>query len=109
MLSRHELHVLQQIERSLSAEDPKLASTLLGHTLQRRARIIMGLAGMVFAAGILLLIAGVTSHWAVGVLGFVVMLGSASFAANLMQEHGSPGNLGSRAVGRSRGLLGPRE
>lgn len=77
-LSEEELRLLEQMERALVAEDPKLASTLRGAGLLRRARRQLILSGVAFVLGVALLMAGaVLRITAVGIAGFVVMLGSA--------------------------------
>ena len=80
-LSEEELRALEQMERALVQEDPKLASTLRGTNLRRAARRRAILAGVCFFAGIGLLMAGAISRQTiVGILGFVVMLVSATIA-----------------------------
>jgi hypothetical protein len=77
-LSEHEQRLLEQMERALYADDPKLASTLRGAHLRSydRRRVIGGAVGLLLGLGLLL--AGVASGKAViGVAGFLVMLGSA--------------------------------
>jgi hypothetical protein len=77
-LSEEELRLLEQMERALVAEDPKLASTLRGTTLRATARRRALLAALVFLVGIAVLMTGaVTQLIAVAVVGFLVMLGSA--------------------------------
>jgi hypothetical protein len=78
-LSEEELRALEQMERALVQEDPKLASTLRGTNLRRAARRRAILAGICFVAGIGVLMAGAIGRLTlVGVLGFVIMLASAS-------------------------------
>jgi hypothetical protein len=78
-LSEEELRLLEQMERALSEEDPKFASTLRGTTLRQAARRRAIFAGLVFAVGVTVMMAGaVSSYWPVGVLGFVIMLASAT-------------------------------
>jgi hypothetical protein len=80
-LSEEELRLLEQMERALVAEDPKLASTLRGTTLRATARRRALLAGGVFVVGVVVLMTGaVTKNTIVGIIGFVVMLGSAYLA-----------------------------
>jgi hypothetical protein len=85
-LSEEELRLLEQMERALVEEDPKLASTLRGTSFQRAARRRMILGGVILVAGIGLLIVAVLLDLSaiiqtvVGVLGFVVMLGGAILA-----------------------------
>jgi hypothetical protein len=77
-LSEEELRLLEQMERALVAEDPKLASTLRGTKLRKQARRQMILGVLAFVVGIAVLMGGaILSEPLVGVLGFVIMLGSA--------------------------------
>jgi hypothetical protein len=78
-LSEEELRALEQMERALVQEDPKLASTLRGTNLRRAARRRAILAGICFVAGLAVLMAGAIGRITlVGVLGFVVMLAAAT-------------------------------
>ena len=80
-LSEEELRLLEQMERALVADDPKLASTMRGTTLRATARRRALIAGVVFLVGVVVLMTGaVTKLTAVGIVGFVVMLGSAYVA-----------------------------
>jgi hypothetical protein len=80
-LSEEELRLLEQMERALVAEDPKLASTLRGTTLRRHARRRAYLATGAFVVGVIVLMTGaVMSQTIVGIVGFVIMLGSAYVA-----------------------------
>ncbi|MGN0065247.1 MAG: DUF3040 domain-containing protein [Nocardioides sp.] len=74
-LSEEELRLLEQMERALVEEDPKLASTLRGTSQQQvtRRRVVLG--GAVLVLGIGLLVVGVLmGQPLLGVLGFVVMV-----------------------------------
>jgi DUF3040 family protein len=93
-LSEEELRLLEQMEHALAAEDPKFASTLRGTSLRRSARRRAIAAGAVFVLGIGLLMGGVMSGkgalgFAIGIGGFVVMLGSATVALTAIrgQQH----------------------
>jgi hypothetical protein len=95
-LSEEELRLLEQMEHALAAEDPKFASTLRGTSLRRSARRRAIAAGVVFVLGIGLLMGGVMSGkgalgFAIGIGGFVVMLGSATVALTAIrgQQHAS--------------------
>ncbi len=94
-LSEEELRLLEQMERALVEEDPKLASTLRGTSFQRAARRRMILGGVILAAGVGLLILavlldqGVVVQTIVGVLGFVVMLGGAILALTSARAPGA--------------------
>jgi hypothetical protein len=80
-LSEEELRLLEQMERALVAEDPKLASTMRGATLRATARRRALFATVVFVIGIAVLMTGaVTKLIPVGIIGFVVMLVSAYVA-----------------------------
>jgi hypothetical protein len=85
-LSEEELRLLEQMERALVEEDPKLASTLRGTSLRRSARRRAILAGVCFAVGIAVLMTGaITEFWVVGILGFVIMLASATIAVTALR------------------------
>ncbi|TXL62829.1 DUF3040 domain-containing protein [Aeromicrobium terrae] len=77
-LSEEEARLLHQLEQSLAAEDPDFASTLRGSKFLAHNRRVAVLAVLGFVAGMALLLGGAVSAmtW-LGVLGFVVMLGSA--------------------------------
>jgi hypothetical protein len=79
-LSDHEQRLLEQIERALYAEDPKFATSVRGTDLRThyRRRLIRSAVG--FVVGLAILVAGVVTqafYLVVGVVGFLVMLGSA--------------------------------
>jgi hypothetical protein len=87
-LSEREQRLLDQIERTLSVEDPKLASVLRGAHRHRssRLRVIRGVA--IFASGLVLLVLGVgitslsstTGFLWLSAIGFLLMLGGAVLA-----------------------------
>lgn len=80
-LSEEELRLLEQMERALAAEDPKLASTMRGSRMRHHARRRAYIAGGVFLLGVVVLMTGaVTSQTIVGIVGFVLMLGAAYVA-----------------------------
>ena len=78
-LSEEELRLLEQMEQALAQEDPKFVSTLRGSSLERSARLRSFAAAGVFVLGVVMLMGGAVSQmtW-LGILGFVVMLGSAT-------------------------------
>ena len=108
-LSEEELRMLEQMERALVEEDPKLASTLRGTSFQRAARRRMVVGGVVLLAGIGLLIAAVLLELTaivqiiVGVLGFVVMLGGAILALTSARN---PGVASAKVRASGRGGFG---
>src|SRR3954454_13348000 len=78
-LSEEELRALEQMERALVQEDPKLASTLRGTNLRRAAQRRAVLSGVCFVAGLGVLMTGAIARMTVvGILGFVIMLVSAT-------------------------------
>lgn len=99
-LSEEELRMLEQMERALVEEDPKLASTLRGNAFHRQARMRAVLAGVVFAGGIALLLAGVIwQNPIVGVVGFVVMLAAAIVGVTALRAPATPASAeGERAA-----------
>jgi hypothetical protein len=85
-LSEEELRLLEQMERALVEEDPKFASTLRGTSLRRSARRRAIVAGFVFVVGIVVLMTGaITQLWPVGVIGFLIMLTSATVALSAIK------------------------
>lgn len=79
-LSDKEQQLLAQMEAALAADDPKLAHTLGGgatRSLHKRG-VTIAIVGLL--AGVVLLIAGMSSYWFVSVAGFIVMLASTALA-----------------------------
>lgn len=91
-LSEEELRLLEQMERALVADDPKLASTMRGTTLRASARRRALVAALAFVVGVVVLMSGaVTKTTWVGVVGFVVMLVSAYVALSSWRgQHRTP-------------------
>lgn len=120
-LSEEELRLLEQMERALVEEDPKFASTLRGTSMRRAARRRALIAGLAFAVGIAVLMTGAISGlWWLGIVGFVIMLGSATMALSALKgqqqagpspeptEH--PSGLGVVEGGKSRrGRKAPKQ
>jgi len=87
-LSEEELRLLEQMERALVAEDPKFVSALRGTARRRDARRRTIMAGAVFVVGVVVLMTGaITASTIVGIIGFVVMLGSAVLALSYWKGH----------------------
>lgn len=88
-LSEEELRLLEQMERALSEEDPKFASTLRGTSFKRAARRKAVLAGIAFVAGVAVLMTGVIIEVIpLGILGFVIMLASATYGLAVLRGRG---------------------
>ncbi|MEZ0164070.1 DUF3040 domain-containing protein [Kineococcus sp. LSe6-4] len=80
-LSEHEQRLLEQMERALSADDPKFANAMKGsrHGRAAKRRLLVGTAAVV--VGLVLLIIGAsTSQIWLGAGGFIVMLAGAIWA-----------------------------
>jgi hypothetical protein len=91
-LSEEELRMLEQMERALVAEDPKLASTLRGTAMQRAARRRAIASGVVFVAGMAMLTGGVIFDLTVlGIIGFLVMLAAAAVAVTALRHPAASG------------------
>jgi hypothetical protein len=102
-LSEHEQRLLEQMERALYAEDPKLASTLRGADLRahHRRRIVLGILG--FIVGVAVLVSGTATSMApLGVLGFVTMLASAWWVMTGWRGRSTPPAAGSAQRGGGR-------
>jgi Protein of unknown function (DUF3040) len=86
-LSEHEQRILEEIERRLAEEDPRLVHSVAKATVASHAlrRIRWGIAG--FAVGFVLLLFFVVDIWfALG--GFMVMLGSALVVYHYLKRVG---------------------
>lgn len=103
-LSDHEQRLLEQMERALSAEDPKFATAMRGADLRRRYQRRALLASLTFVVGIVMLMTGaMTSVIALGVAGFVVMLISAWFAITSWRRIPAEGDIGEFPPAKSAG------
>ena len=95
-LSEQERKLLEQLEASLMAEDPRLADRLSGTAEVRVHRRRAALAGLGLVIGLAILVAGVSVHPAVSVLGFLVMLASVLVGVKSWQRVGDEGGQPSR-------------
>ncbi|RRD47554.1 DUF3040 domain-containing protein [Tessaracoccus sp. OH4464_COT-324] len=73
-LSEEERKLLEQLEASLKAEDPKFAETLSGRGQVRIHRRRAAFAGVGFLVGLVALLFGFQLFWGISVLGFGIML-----------------------------------
>lgn len=85
-LSEHEQNLLDQIEQALYAEDPKFAATVRSARSRSRTRraVILSVLGVVAGLG-LVLIGLVAQIIALSVVGFVLVVGSAAYAATAIR------------------------
>ncbi|MCA5893159.1 DUF3040 domain-containing protein [Isoptericola sp. NEAU-Y5] len=89
-LSEYEQRVLEQMERALSSDDPRLANTL--QQARRRSPMRYVLAGVGVVVGMLLLVVGaMTSQTWVGVAGFVLMFAGVAYAFAAPRKSGPAG------------------
>lgn len=78
-LSEYEQRVLEQMERALTSDDPRLANTLQSTGRGNALRYVLSGVGVV--VGLLLLVIGAaTSLTWLGVIGFVLMFAGVVFA-----------------------------
>jgi Protein of unknown function (DUF3040) len=89
-LSEYEQRVLEQMERALTSDDPRLANTL--QQTSRRSPLRYVLAGVGVVAGLLLLVLGaaVSRPW-VGVIGFILMFAGVAYAFAVPRKSGPTG------------------
>ncbi|MBK5308068.1 MAG: DUF3040 domain-containing protein [Frankiaceae bacterium] len=98
-LSEHEQRLLDQIERALYQEDPKFASSVRSTDLRTHMKRRLRRAGFVFVVGIVVMLGGLVSNMpAVGIGGFVVMVGALALALSSWKRLGT-GSPGLRVVG----------
>ncbi len=94
-LSEHEQRLLDQIERALYQEDPKFASTVRATDLRTHMRRRLRRAAFVLVLGFVLLLTGVViSQPAIGIAGFIVMVGALLLAMTSWKRLGTPGQTG---------------
>lgn len=108
-LSDHEQQMLEEMERQLFADDPRLARTF-DHAVRPRRdrrRILLGVVGIVVGLGLLVLAVSLPAIW-LGVLAFLVMVAGGVWAATApmtrrssSQEAGQTGPGASAAPGTS--------
>ncbi len=76
-LTEEERKLLAELEQNFAADDPKLATKLAQPVQQRSvhpAKAVVGVLGVI--VGLIALVVGISVHWIVSVIGFVIMLGS---------------------------------
>lgn len=86
-LSEDEQRLLDELEASLAAEDPRLANTLGTRGSYKVHRRRASLAGLLFAIGVALLIGGLSTQiWALGLIGFVAMFAATVIGISAWQK-----------------------
>ncbi len=95
-LSEYEQRVLEQMERQLSTDDPKLADTFQSPRSQSPSGSRYVLAGVGVVVGLLMLVLGVAQSMVIiGVIGFGVMFTAVVFAFSRPQHGPQSGPIGS--------------
>ncbi|HEY3438903.1 MAG TPA: DUF3040 domain-containing protein [Actinotalea sp.] len=101
-LSEYEQRVLEQMERQLTSDDPKLANTFQGRGRAKVSRWL--LTGVGAVAGLTVLVVGAaTSKPLIGVLGFVVMFVSVVLAFSPPRRSGPVGVVAPNGGVKTRG------
>jgi hypothetical protein len=80
-LNEHEQKILDEIERQLYEDDPKLAELVRKAVRSGRDKWKIRLAAVLFVAGGVLMFASFTQSWAIAGVGFLVMVASAGWIA----------------------------
>ncbi|MCL2454338.1 MAG: DUF3040 domain-containing protein [Micrococcales bacterium] len=112
-LSEYEQRVLEQMERHLSTDDPRLANRLTQRRHRSVTRYIIAAIGLV--VGLLALVLGVdlSLPW-LGAVGFVVMFATVAYAFARPRERGAadpgadafgPPKAAGPAKGSKRGMM----
>ncbi len=103
-LSEYERRVLDQMERQLQSDDPKLASSLQGAPASGLKRWL--LVGLGVAVGIAVLVIGAaTGQTVVGVLGFVLMFGAVVLGLTPGRRPGTPTKAGAAPTAPKGGFM----
>src|ERR1700712_5463477 len=85
-LSKHEQRLLDEIEQALYAEDPKFASSVRSARPRNRARTMLALSVVGVLLGLAVVLVGLTANLILlGVLGFVLIVGSCVAAASALR------------------------
>ncbi|NTW39728.1 MAG: DUF3040 domain-containing protein [Cellulomonadaceae bacterium] len=104
-LSEYEQRVLEQMERQLTSDDPKLVNTFQGRGSGSVRRWLLTGAGALVGLSLLVVGAAVGRPW-VGVLGFVTMFVAVLLAFSTPRRRGPVGVVG--ADGGVRRKAAPR-
>jgi hypothetical protein len=91
-LSDHEQRLLDEIEQALYAEDPKFAASVRSARTRSRGHRSALLCVLGVVAGLALVLVGLIANLVVlSVIGFVLLVGSCGYAAQLLRGRGRPG------------------
>ncbi|MBE7187380.1 DUF3040 domain-containing protein [Jatrophihabitans endophyticus] len=90
-LSEHEQRLLDEIEQALYQEDPKFAASVRSaRTRSRTRRVVTGCILGVLAGLALVLVGLLVPIIALAVIGFVLVVGSAGYAVQVLRGATSP-------------------
>lgn len=90
-LSEHEQRLLDEIEHALYQEDPKFAASVRSaRTRSRTRRVISGCVLGVIAGLALVLVGLLIPVIALAVVGFVLVVGSAGYAVQILRGNSQP-------------------
>ena len=85
-LSDHEQRLLDEIEQALYAEDPKFAASVRAARTRSRTRRSAALCVLGVVAGLALVLVGLVANIvALSVVGFVFVVGSCGYAAQIVR------------------------
>ncbi len=97
-LDEREQRILEEIERHLYEEDPKLAQKVKA-TLGSRSRRRQRLAVLGFVVGLVVMLGSFTSSAVIAGLGFILMVASAGWLAMMVRSGRGDGAQGGAAEG----------
>lgn len=109
-LSEHEQKMLDEMERQLFADDPRLARAFAPTKNSRRSarRIAIGLGTVILGLGVLVLAVSLPAIW-LGVIAFLGMLAGAIYAVTTPSAASQEGKQGPGGGGGGRGPTTPHD
>jgi Protein of unknown function (DUF3040) len=109
-LSDHEQRLLDEIEQALYAEDPKFAASVRSARRRSRTRrtIVLCVLGTIVGLG-LVLVGLVSQIIALSVVGFVLVVGSAGYAVQVLRGRDRAGATPDDVSGVQRSNPGPQK
>lgn len=109
-LSEHEQKMLDEMERQLFADDPRLARAFAPTKNSRRSgrRIAIGLGAVLLGLGVLVLAVSLPAIW-LGVIAFLGMLAGAIYAVTTPSSTSQEGTPGPGGGGGGHGPTTPHD